>query len=318
MDRIVVDTHPEFGIELVLSVPYAYWLHKNNQLEKVITSRDMKPFYYFCDDVEEKHLYRTIDNVAAGLNTLPNNWLHHNAMANFGIDYSSLTDENKAKANGVLDYRKWAPPPLKDHYKNDRFIFDKEYIIINNSCQPHSGTHSLRYFSIECLYEIFTYLTEKGYKVIYHRPLSKTLPSQDQNELNTPNTEEHIEAIVEGIGKINDYQLTEYFEDVILFEDIQKQNTDLTFNELQCMLYANCNKFISYIGGAGILASYFGGTSVMWLSRGGESRKDYFSEDSYYRNLSDNNIIICKDVQKTYPHQIENYKNFIYTIKTTF
>ena len=35
---ITVDVHPEFGIELALALPYAYWLHENNQLEKVIVS----------------------------------------------------------------------------------------------------------------------------------------------------------------------------------------------------------------------------------------------------------------------------------------
>ena len=38
----IVDIHPEFGVELVLATPYIYWLHQNNQLDKVITSKDMK------------------------------------------------------------------------------------------------------------------------------------------------------------------------------------------------------------------------------------------------------------------------------------
>ena len=48
---MVIDVNPEFGYEIGCSIPYAYWLHKNNQLEKVITSKGMKTFYYFCDDV---------------------------------------------------------------------------------------------------------------------------------------------------------------------------------------------------------------------------------------------------------------------------
>ena len=39
---ITVDVHPEFGIELALALPYAYWLHENDQLEKVIVSKGMK------------------------------------------------------------------------------------------------------------------------------------------------------------------------------------------------------------------------------------------------------------------------------------
>ena len=62
---MIVKTNPEFGIELALSVPYAYWLHQNNKLDGVVTSIGMKPFYYFCDNVEELFNYRTIDNEAA-------------------------------------------------------------------------------------------------------------------------------------------------------------------------------------------------------------------------------------------------------------
>ena len=67
---MTIDIHPEFGVELVLATPYIYWLHKNNKLDKVISCKDMKPFYYFCDNLEEKYQERTIDNQLAGLNTL--------------------------------------------------------------------------------------------------------------------------------------------------------------------------------------------------------------------------------------------------------
>ena len=32
---MVVNTNPEFGVELTLVVPYAYWLYKQGKLEKV-------------------------------------------------------------------------------------------------------------------------------------------------------------------------------------------------------------------------------------------------------------------------------------------
>ena len=35
----VVKTNPEFGVELALTVPYAYWLHKQGDLETVITTK---------------------------------------------------------------------------------------------------------------------------------------------------------------------------------------------------------------------------------------------------------------------------------------
>ena len=86
-----ITLNPEFGCELVLGIPYAYWLHKNNQLDKVVTSKGMKPFYYFCDDVEEKFEFRNVDNATAGLNELPNKWIHHNSGV---LNKKSGEDEN--------------------------------------------------------------------------------------------------------------------------------------------------------------------------------------------------------------------------------
>ena len=34
---MVIDLHPEFGLELTLGIPYAYWLHQRGELDKVVT-----------------------------------------------------------------------------------------------------------------------------------------------------------------------------------------------------------------------------------------------------------------------------------------
>ena len=73
---VTIRTNCEFASELICVIPYAYWLHQNNKLEKVITSKGMKPFYYFCDDVEERYEYRTVDNKAANMDSLPNGWIY--------------------------------------------------------------------------------------------------------------------------------------------------------------------------------------------------------------------------------------------------
>ena len=151
---------------------------------------------------------------------------------------------------------------------------------------------------------MFTYLTENNYIVIYRRPKNKELPTIDQNEVDTINSLGDIEDNVNGIGLLNDYQLTEYFENVILFDELLEKNSDLSYNELQCMLYANCEKFISYAGGAGILSSYFGGTNILWTSRGKEVRNGYLDKNSYYRKLSDCKVIPIFDKQETHPHKI--------------
>ena len=100
---MILRTNPEFASELVCIIPYAHWLHKEGKLEKVITSTGMESFYYFCDDVEEQYKFRTLDNLNSGLEEVPNNWVHHNAEAVTGKDYSELTEEEQNNMNGVLD-----------------------------------------------------------------------------------------------------------------------------------------------------------------------------------------------------------------------
>ena len=158
---MILRANPEFASELVCIIPYAYWLHKEGKLEKVITSTGMKSFYYFCDDIEEQYKFRTLDNLNSGLNEVPNNWVHHNAEAVTGKDYSELTEEEQNNMNGVLDYRKWSPPPYLEYYKTDEFKFDKPVVIVNNNYNIEYSrdiSQSFRYFDMTTLSELFTYL----------------------------------------------------------------------------------------------------------------------------------------------------------------
>ena len=285
---MIIDTNPEFGLELTLVIPYAYWLHQRGELEKVITTKGMKPFYYFCDNVEEKYEYRTVDNKAAGLNTIPNNWIHHNAISVLKKDYSELNDKGKEKINGVLDYRKWVPPPYKDHYKTNKFDKYKPYIFISNHYNIEHGHPPIGFFEIGVLYEMFNYLKEKEYTVIYKRPKNNEFPL-DQNEHNSLSQGFFdITSNVEGIGQITDYQLTEYYENIILLDDLLDKKTSTgNYNVTQMELFSNAEGFISISGGSALLTSYFGKPNISYFTTSVEcSRPGYFGEDNYYRKLS--------------------------------
>ena len=209
---MILRTNPEFASELVCIIPYAYWLYKEDKLEKVITSTGMKSFYYFCDDVEEQYKFRTLNNLNSGLEEVPNNWVHHNAEAVTGKDYSELTEEEQNNMNGVLDYRKWSPPPYKDYYQTDEFNHLKPYIVVNNNYNIEYGkpiSESLRFFDIKTLYDIFNYLTYSGYIVIYKRP-NNTEFAPDHNEIETLNRNISLAAEVDGQGVITDYELCEH------------------------------------------------------------------------------------------------------------
>jgi len=319
---ITVDIHPEFGIELALGLPYVYWLHENNQLEKVVTSKGMKPFYYFCDNVEEKYDYRTIDNSAAGLDSLPNPWIYgnkHNAQL-YKDDWTLWKDFMcEEKGCGILDYRKWEVPDFTKQYKNNRFLFNKPFIVVSNRYNWEHGSKPIGYFDIKCLYEIFNYLTEKGYMVIYKRPTNTEFPP-DQNEMATLQNKEILSADVDGIGKITDHELTNYYEDVILFDDIVEENSDLTYNEVQLKLFANADKFVAMSGGSTLLLNLFKKPTITYLYNSSDLRENFWKSKNgnvniknYYYMMNPNVIPFvdenCVDMNNA------NYYKFLNSIK---
>jgi len=310
---MIVKANPEFGVELALVVPYAYHLHLQGKLDTVITSKGMKPFYYFCDDVREEFEQRTVDNSLAGLDELPNNWIH-------GI--------NPLEEPAVLNYDEWTPPPYKEHYETiDNLPTEpRKIVFISNKYNLEHGQEPLGFFDIQCLYDMFTYITSCGYDVIYKRATNKESEfAVDENEMNSIHQGYHdITADVEGIGVISDRELPKYMENVTLFDDLLYQ-FDNNYNETQLKVMANCDHFISVCGGNSILSSYFGGTMISYVHKGKELRPNYFGENSYFRKLSNAKIVPVYDVigkvnTETYHHKVnktgkQDYTRFLEVIK---
>ena len=319
---ITVNTNPEFGIELVLSLPYAYWLHENNQLEKVITSKGMKPFYYFCDNVEEKYDYRTIDNSVAGMDSLPNPWIYGTQL-----DAELYKDEwehwesfkNAPNGIGILNYKQWKIPNFTKRYQNDDFLYKKPIIVVSNRYNWEHGNPPVGYFSIGCLNEIFKYLTSIGYIVVYKRPLNTEFPL-DQNEMNTLQNRENLVAELEDGSYISDYELTKYYEDVILFDDIVIDNPSLTYNELQLSVFANAYRFISMSGGSALLTNLFRKPNITYLYNKSDLREKFWEDENgnkniknYYYMMNPNVIpFIDKDCEEM---KQNNYDRFLNVIK---
>lgn len=294
---------PEFAHEIVLGIPYAYWLSINGQLNEVYTSMGMKSFYYFCDNVHEVYTSRSLDFTVAGLDALPNTWIHHNALAVTGKSYTDLSDQERADVNGVLDYTQWIPPPYSEEYKNDDFDFGR-YVIINNTYNVEFGRTNekpRRYFSEKALAEMFFHFQKRGYNVIYKRP-DNTEFTTDQNE-----------TITKQLGwTFNDYQLCNDFDNVINMNDIFKAS-DYSYNELQLKLFSGADGFITTNGGGGILCAYFDQPVIMYVPDGKETRPQYLTnKDSYINKLSEAQIIPVFDDRK---FGVNNYTELFEVIK---
>ena len=277
---MVIDVFPEFGYELAVVAPYAYWLHQRGELEKVITCKGMSPFYYFCDNIEETHQRRSVNNQANGIQHLPNKWIHHNAMAVFGKDLSNMSPEEQFIANGVLDYRQWEPPPYQSYYYDETTSLPSNYVVVSNRYNLEHGQPPVGYFDIESLYYIFDHFKSCGYNVIYKRP-SNTEFATDENEWLSQN----IIANVEGQGIITDFELTNYFDNVYLLDDIIS-NTGLDYNTAQLKIFARSKGFVSMGGGSSIFCSYFKVPVVIYVNTSGDIRPGYFEGDSYFKKLS--------------------------------
>ena len=56
----------------------------------------------------------------------------------------------------------------------------------------------------------------------------------------------------------------------VLIQQLHTAHPQLSFNELQMRLFANCKNFVSVLGGSAFLASYFGGTNIVYAREGWE------------------------------------------------
>jgi hypothetical protein len=286
----------EFGFELLAVIPYAYWLHTNNGLQFSVSSKDTKCLYYFSPNHEEsceKRSYVPITEYPIG------------KVGKFGSDVIGFPE--------ALDTGKWIPPPYKAIYKNSTFRWDKDLCIICNKYSVEyvkkwsrfialmseklecpglknliRPKHSIvNYLSIDTLYSIIDMLHDR-YQVVYNRPLPENIVADHQKE-----------------DYFRDFQMIrEKFPDVIVMQDLQK-GTALSYNQLQLHVFANCSRFISVLGGGSYLASYFGGTNIIYARAGWEVTCKAYR--NWFHQFSGARII-----------QVNDYRELIETVSKEF
>lgn len=263
----------EFQQELTFVLPFAYWHHLNGTLEKTISCRDTKEIYFFSKIHEERFSKR--------------DWEHN--VADFEIP--NMTHTNS------FSYKKWAKVPLKQHYKNNVFVYEKPILIIANKYNVEWKASPINFFDIPLLSKIFDSYKDK-YQIIYNRPTSTNIVSDNSEILD-----------------LNEFQwIREKYPDVLLLNDLYEKHKTIVnnFNHMQLMVYANCSQFISVHGGTAALASYFGGTNII-LSKSGVEH--YFNEfKTIFPALSDARILHAKteeevlDLLVKYYYRIDNRK----------
>ena len=275
MSKIDIEMTAEFASDVVLGIPYAYWLHKQNKLGKVRVCKGMKPFYYFAEDIEEAFEERTLDN-SIGLKDVPNKWLHNS--------------EAGGRRHGVIDYSEWECPPFREHYRNNLFDDLKPFVVVNNiyNIEPgDDGYRTYRYFDMKNLCEIFNYLTNSGYTIVYKRP-DNTEFALDQNEYitNSENVTSKLKATITGHGIMNDWELCGLYEKVHLINDLIDKH-DMDYSTFNLRLFAETEGFVTINGGGSQFCACFGKPMVIYTMKGPELRPGYLEQtDSYIKMLS--------------------------------
>lgn len=246
-----VDSHnTEFGYELIATLPYAYWLHKNNMLSGTISGPGSEPYYFFSPKHEINRSPRDFANTSTAAKVIPNMWIHKNR----------------------LDKSRWEPPPLKKQYQHQAILFDKPTVVVYNRYNKEWGKPPINYFDLPALRRIFSCLSG-SYSVVYFN-----VRGEESLEDNAHSME------------LGDYEMIrKEFPDVRIIHDIVRQFSS-DYNTTQLRVFAGCDKFITMNGAPSILASYFGGENMIYSKECRELSSSVNSFFNWYPDFGGSHI----------------------------
>lgn len=197
---------------------------------------------------------------------------------------------NKSPHIKELNYDMYVPPPYQNIFKNTLFLFNKPLLIIHNKYNIEWGGPPVNYIDKNSLEKIFEHCYNR-YTVVYIRP--------NFNEIISDNSE---------ICDLDEYDILNKYSILNgnkLYQENKLKNNINNFNHFQLLIHSNCSHFISVQGGNSVLASYFGGTNIIYACKGGEiNSKSYHG---HYKKYSD-----CKILHSN------NYTDFIKLIKSNY
>lgn len=220
----------EFQHDLEFALPFAYWHFKNGTLSATRMAKYTREMYFFSPDHEEVFDAR----LPAG------NYNFEIPRVMFSQDY---------------DIKKWAQVPLKQHFRNDVYVYNKPILVIANRYNTEWNGPPISFLSIEIL-DFIIKSTKNKFTIIYNRPAPKNIATDNSDILD-----------------LNEFGwLRKNHPEVIHLDDLFAENRGnaRNFNHLQLMVYANADYFISVHGGTATLASYFGGTNLIFSKEGRE------------------------------------------------
>ena len=244
--KIVNSNCPEFGYELLSAVPYAYNLYLKGELEETISGFDTSGLYFFSPKHTETNCKRSWNNMTKLWNTkFPNIVIHR----------------------PQLDWDLFSPPPFKEFYKDKSISFEKETIVIFNRYNNEWGGPPINYLDLQTLNTLFNMLSDE-YQIVY---------------VNLTKGDKYFDGAKP--LELNDDEVLKKHPKVFSLYDIMDMYPDLSINEIQLRLFANCSKYISSNGGQLILSAYFGGENIIFSKKCRELDPNVNSFYKWYHKL---------------------------------
>lgn len=264
----IIDYHGEFDQELRYVLPFAYWHYLNGTLKQTISCTNTSPFYFFS----ENHLER-----------------YQKRVWQAGYDYYDVPNMTHSP---TFDFSKWARVPLKSHYRNDLFVFGKPLLIIANKYNVEWDGPPINFLDIPALDRIVS-ACKATYQIVYNRPLATQIVGDNSETMD--------------LGE-HDW-LRKNHPDVLLMNDLYEQHRETVqgFNQLQLMVYANAERFISMHGGTAALASYFGGINIILSHPGGGMEHPFNEYATIFPALSGATILHAKNRNDVFQHVESHY-----------
>lgn len=251
---------PEFGYELLATIPLAWSLYQRGLLNATLSGVDTAPLYWFSPDHKEIGGKRSFENVKKLQNAgFPNMDIHRKQ----------------------LDWQYFSPPDFKEYYNDKSILFDKPTVIISNRINEEWSGPAINYLTAENLNKIFEILNEK-YQIVYIETTQFGVEYEDHSKFQSES------ECMKGLN----------LKGVITLSDLSKNYPNLSLNEIQCRLYSGCERFVSSNGGLGILASYFGGENIIFTKKCHEVNPDINSFYGWYPRLSGATISLARDESK--------------------
>lgn len=229
----------EFAFELLAVIPYAYWLHAQGLLEETIGVSDTRALYWFSARHEERPVARS-----------------YVPITEYPVGVRGTLRYDRKGFPSELETSRWRPPPYREVFRDDRFRWDRETLVICNKFSDeqyrwHRGPAN--FIDVATLLELIGKLRSR-YQIIYVRPRASDIVNDHQ--------------VIRDYGDID--AVASMYPDVLTIQQLRDQYPGLGFNELQLRVFASCSRFISVLGGSSYLASYFGGTNIVLARRGWE------------------------------------------------